>query len=309
MGSMEISAARRASKASSSLGAGLMLLGVFAVMAPMFTGVAVTALIGMLLFAGGGVEIVFAFRAGSFGKGALRFLFGGLGVLAGVVFLATPMRSLAFLAYVLAFLFVAGGIVDVVLFLRLQSKEGWGRLVFSGIVSILLGVLVILQWPVSGTWAVGLYVGVRMLMHGWVLMAFGTTGQEVLVNLQDSRIEMLENHVRAGARALQETQASLADQTAMLVALDGELRKKVSSSEVDPAILELNRKLAEARVQMDQAATATRDSWNRTQKEANAAFEALRESAAEMSGRLKKELGLDKHDHPAGEQVADDENA
>ena len=293
LGSTEMFAVRQASKVSIAFGAVLSVLGIFAVLAPLFTGVAVTVLVGMLLLVAGSVEIVFAFKAGSFGKGVLRFIFGGLGVLAGVVIMATPGRSLVVLTYVLAVFFVAGSVIDIILALKLRPEEGWGWLLFSGIVSIVLGGLIIGQWPVSGTWAVGLYIGIRMLMHGWILMALGRTGQEMLTYLQDARIEMLERHVRTDARALQETQAQLADHTAMLLAMDNELRKKVSSSEIDPAIQDLNRRLGEAREQMQAATSATRESWNKTQNEANAAFETLRKSGAEITKRLKHELGLE----------------
>jgi hypothetical protein len=106
---------------------------------------------------------------------------------------------------------------------------------------------------------------------------------------------MLERHVRAGAQILQETQAVLVDHTTMLLALDNELRKKVSTSEVDPAIQELNKDLGEARKQMQVAAAATKETWDTTQQEANAAFEKLRIGAAEVTKRLKQELGLDDH--------------
>jgi len=296
LGRTEMFVARQASKASIAFGAVLSVLGIFAVLAPLFTGVAVTVSVGILLLVAGIVEIVFAFKAGAFGKGVLRFLFGGLGVLAGVIIMATPGTSLVVLAYVLAVFFVAGGVLDIVLSLKLRPDEGWGWMLFSGIVSIVLGGLIIGQWPVSGTWAVGIYVGIRMLMHGWMLMALGRTGQDTLTYLQDTRIEMLERHVRAGALALQETQAALAEHTAMIFALDTELRKKVSSSEIDPAIRDLNQKLGEAREQMQAAASATKESWDKTQNEAKAAFEKLQKSATEIAKRLKNELGLDEQD-------------
>ena len=294
LGSTEMFLSRQASKASTAFGAVLTVLGIFAVLAPMFTGIAVTVLVGMLLLGAGIFEILFAFKAGSLGKGIMRFLFGGLGILAGVVIFATPPESLGVLTLVLAAFFLIGGVIDLILALKLWPDEGWGWMLFSGIVSIVLGGLIIGQWPISGTWAIGLFVGIRMLMHGWMLMALGRTGQETLTYLQDARIEMLENHVRDGARALQETQAALAEHTAMIFALDTELRKKVSSSEIDPAIRDLNQKLGEARKQMQAAASATKESWDKTQNEAKAAFETLQESASEITRRLKHELGLER---------------
>jgi uncharacterized membrane protein HdeD (DUF308 family) len=294
--------ARQAARTSLGFGIMLTVLGIFAVMAPIFAGLTVTVMVGMLLFGGGITQGIFAFQAESFGKGALRFLFGGLSLVAGVVVMATPAQSLGALTVILAAFFLAGGVTDIILALRVRPEEGWGWMLFSGIVSVVLGGLIIGQWPVSGAWAVGLYVGIRMVMHGWMLMALGRTGQETLTYLQDARIERLENHVRYGARALQEAQAALAEHTAMIFALDTELRKKVSSSEIDPAMRDLNQKLGEAREQMQAAASATKESWDKTQNEAKAAFEKLQKSATEIAKRLKNELGLDEQDEPRDRQ-------
>ena len=294
LGCTEMLAAREATRASITFGNILLVLGILAIIAPLFAGITVTMLVGMLLLGTGIVELLFAFKASSLGKGILIFLFGGLGVLAGIATLATPAESLAILTFILAGFFVVGGVVDIILALKNRTAEGWGWLLFSGIMSLALGGLIIGQWPVSGVWAVGIYVGVRMLMHGWVMMALGKTGQEALSYLQDNRIDMLEQHFRSGTRALQETQAALADHAAMLLTLDNELRRKISSSEIDPAIRNLNQKLGEAREWMKEAASATKESWNKTQTEANAAFEKLQKSTEDITNRLKHELGLDR---------------
>jgi uncharacterized membrane protein HdeD (DUF308 family) len=296
LASTDVFVARQASKASVAFGAVLTVLGIFAVMAPLFSGIAVTVMVGMLLMMGGIVEIIFALKAGSFGKGIVIFLFGGLGVAAGAIILVTPLQSLSVLTIVLAVFFIVGGIMDFAISLKLRTEEGWGWMLFSGIVSIVLGGLIIAQWPLSGTWAVGVLVGVRVLIHGWMLMALGRTGQDVLTHVQDARVEALERHVRSMAKALQETQVVLAEQSAALFTLGAELREKVSVSEVDPLIRDLNGKLGEARQRMQAAATSTRESWDETQQQANATLEKLHRSSSEITGRLKRQLGIGESD-------------
>jgi uncharacterized membrane protein HdeD (DUF308 family)/gas vesicle protein len=291
-GSNDVLDARQISSATVAFGAVLAALGIFAVLAPLFTGIAVTLLVGVLLLAAGVVEIVVAFKSESFGDGALKFVLGGLSVLAAFVIFATPQVSLGFLTMILALYFLIAGVADIVLAIQLRPEEGWGWMLTAGIVSIGLATLVAVQWPVSGVWAVGLYIGFRMLLHGWMLMALGRTGQVALTHLQDSRIEALERQVRAGGLELLETQAILVDHTAMLIALGDELRQKVSATDVDPAIRELNTDLKSARVELQKAADATHEAWERVQGEASESFQKLRESSAELTERLKKELGL-----------------
>ena len=291
-GSDAMLVARQASRSSLAFGAVLMVLGVFAILAPMFTGIAVTVLVGLLLAGAGVVQTIFAFQAESFGKGALRFLFGGLGVAAGLIMLFMPDRGLGALTILLAAFFVASGIVDIALAFKARPEEGWGWMLFSGIMAVALGAFIMAGWPVSGVWAVGIYVGIRILVQAWILMALGRTGQETLTHLQDTRIETLERHVRQGSRALLETQAALATHSAMFVALDAELRKKVTTAEVDPAIQKLNADLKVARDRMGEVDAAATEAWGQVQDEANDAFEKLRASSAELTDRLKKELGV-----------------
>lgn len=293
--------ARGASSASLSLGLLLAMLGVFCVMAPMFSGIAVTVMIGVLLLAGGIVQAIFAFQSKTFGEGAMGFLIGGLSVVAAVIILASPAEGLGVLTIVLTAYFVVSGVTDIILSFKVPVGEGKGWMLFNGIVAILLAALIIAQWPVSGLWAVGLVVGLRLMLYGVVLMALASLSRRALTHLQDTRIAVLERHLRSTNQALQQTQTVLADHAVMLLALDNELRKKVSTSDVDPAMVSLNENLGMAREQMQEAAAAAKDEWAKTQDEANDAFDKLRESMAGISKNMRKELGLDKKGPPSGD--------
>lgn len=291
-GSTEMLEAREASKSGIAIGALLAVLGVLAMMAPLISGIAVTVLVGILMIAGGLMQTFFAFKAESFGKGVLVFLFGGLGVVAGVIILMTPQTSLAFLTMLVAAFFVASGITDIVLGFKKKPEEGWGWLVFSGGLSVLLGLLIMAEWPFSGLWVIGFFVGLRMLVSGWVLMALGRAGQVALTQLQDERIEVLEEHVRAGSVMLAEVVQALANHTAALLVLDSELRQKVSASEVDPAINKLNEGLGKARKSMQEVEAASEKTWSEIQKASYGLMGELQDSIAEVNEKLKASLDM-----------------
>jgi len=54
-----------------------------------------------------------------------------------------------------------------------------GAPLISGIVSLLLGILIWRQWPLSGVWAVGLLVGINIVLSGWSVIALGTAARRV----------------------------------------------------------------------------------------------------------------------------------
>jgi uncharacterized membrane protein HdeD (DUF308 family) len=117
--------------------------------------------------------LILAFRAGSFGDGFMVFLLGVLSLLAGLYMLANPGAALGTLTLFLAAYLVVSGIVEVIYAFQVKPVQGWGSLLFSGAVSVLLGILLWRQFPLSGAWAVGVLVGVRLVMTGFELMALG----------------------------------------------------------------------------------------------------------------------------------------
>ena len=160
--------------ATVAIGVALAIFGILAIMAPLFAGTAVTILVGVLMIAAGITRGVFAFRAQTFGKGALAFLLGAIIALAGVLVLARPLVGLASLTVVLAAFFFADGLAEAMYAFQLRPVKGWGWLLFSGITSGLLGFLIMYQWPVSGVWAIGVLVGVRLIFTGWSVIALGS---------------------------------------------------------------------------------------------------------------------------------------
>lgn len=278
--------ARGASKASHTFGMLLVVLGIFAVLTPLFTGIAASIMLAMLLSMAGLVLVVFAFQSKTMGKGLLRILFGGLSLITAFVIYITPEKGLGFLTAILTAYLLLGGLLDLLLLARVPVGEGKGWMLFNGIVGIALGLLVIFQWPASGTWAVGLYLGIRLLISGMMLIGLGNTGKVALTHLQDVRIAQLERQVLESAEAL-------ADHTAMLLVLKNELGKKVAAEDVDPAIVELNQSLGAARSQAQAVNRAAKEGWVQSKAEASAAFNKLQKNTADLSKRLKNELGLD----------------
>jgi uncharacterized membrane protein HdeD (DUF308 family) len=289
----QMQVARQSSEYSIGFGMLLIILGFFAVMAPTFTGIGVTILIGMMLLASGMLEIVYAFGSKTFGKGILKFLFGAIGVVGGIVILLAPMIGMGVLTIVMIGFFLIAGIVEIIHAFSIKDQDGWAWLIFSGIVSILLAIFLIAQWPASGIWAVGIFVGVRILIHGIVLVSVGKSGQDALTHLQDVRVDTLEERLRSLSKSVHELQTRFAEHTAMLLAVSKELGKKVSSDEVDPSLKKLNKDLGEARDWMEQVSSATKESWEKLQDESDDAFNKLKKNVDKLSEDIKKSLGLD----------------
>ena len=168
---------RSSSRMGTVLGLTTFILGILAMVTPMISGLAVTVVVAALLLAAGVAMAAYAFSAGSFWQGLFQFLFGGLTALAGVVIFARPLLGLASITMVLVVYFLVDGITAILLGFRAKPTKGWGWLVFSGTAAIVVSVLMWRDWPVSGRWAIGVLVGIRLAMSGWAMMMLDGIGE------------------------------------------------------------------------------------------------------------------------------------
>ena len=156
------------------LGAIAIILGFLALMAPGLTGFSIALLVGVLVILGGLVRMTWAFGAGGFGKGLLGFAIGGLTLLCGIALVSNPLFSSGVLTIVLAVYFVADGLSEVAAGLQGRLANGRGWLLFSGIVSILCGIMIWQQYPLAGAWAIGILLGIKLFMVGLVMITGGS---------------------------------------------------------------------------------------------------------------------------------------
>ena len=88
-----------------------------------------------------------------------------------------PGAALVTLTLFLAAYFVVDGIFEIIEAFDLKPIQGWGWMLFGGIVSILLGIMIWRQWPVSGAWAIGILFGIKLIFAGWAMVGIGTAGR------------------------------------------------------------------------------------------------------------------------------------
>lgn len=157
---------RQASTLSLLWGISLVILGVLAVGSPMMAAVAVNAVISWLIVLAGVVHLAVAFHLREAGSVIWRALVGLAYIFFGVYLIAHPRIGVASLTLVLGSLFLVEGIFDIALFFRVRSIRGSAWILFDGIITLLLGLLIYLQWPSSSAWAIGTLVGVSMIVSG-----------------------------------------------------------------------------------------------------------------------------------------------
>ena len=164
----------------------LVIAGIVSLFSPLAAGAALATMVGLLLAFGGISLLVLSFRAGSFGDGMMIFLIGALTAVAGVYMMAEPGGAVIVMTVFLAMYFAVAGIVEIIYSFRLKPVQGWGWLLFGGIVSLLLGIMMWRQMPLTAAWAIGVLVGIRLIMSGFQLLAIGGAGGDVANAMDDA---------------------------------------------------------------------------------------------------------------------------
>jgi uncharacterized membrane protein HdeD (DUF308 family) len=163
----------------------MAILGFLAIAMPGIASLASTIFIGWLLIAGGAIGLYADLSAGKDAPGFWWNLITALLYLAaGIVILVNPLAGVLTLTIVLAAYLLGGGAAK--LFLAFSHKrdipQAWGWVLFSGIVDIILAVLIIAGLPGTAIWAIGLLVGINLLMMGTAITVTALTCKKMAGN-------------------------------------------------------------------------------------------------------------------------------
>ncbi len=123
--------------------------------------------LGVLLLIAAVAQIINAFKGKGWKSIAWHILSAILYGLAGVVIIIHPLVASVIFTLALGFIILLVGITRIVMAFHIRGAKGWGWPVVSGIISVLLGIMIIAQWPISGLWVIGLFVAIEMIMSGW----------------------------------------------------------------------------------------------------------------------------------------------
>jgi uncharacterized membrane protein HdeD (DUF308 family) len=144
----------------------MIVAGILAIASPLAAGVAVNVLVAWLLVFSGCVHLAFAWHTRSTGGFLWELLLGIVYMFAGGYLLIHPLAGLASLTIALAIYLLLEAILEFVLGFTLRPLPGSGWLLFDGIITLVLAVMIWRTWPSNTAWVIGTLVGVSMLFSG-----------------------------------------------------------------------------------------------------------------------------------------------
>ena len=157
------------------MGIALLVFGCIAIASPAVAGTSVVIVIGAVLVVSGLVQVIHGIREDSFSSKLLSLVLGAITLIAGLAVLAHPLLGLAVLTLVLAVYFVVEGIWKIFASFSFRPASGWLAVLGGGMIALLLGVLIWRQWPLSGVYAIGILIGVDLVVTGLALLLLAST--------------------------------------------------------------------------------------------------------------------------------------
>ena len=153
-------------------GIGLLALGIAAVVRSVLATVATMLFFGWLLVLASGIEIVQAVLVGHWAGFFHHLLAAILFGVVGLMLVTRPVISAEALTIFMALFFLIGGLFQLIASIAV-AQPGWGWQAADGIITVVLGILVLAQWPASGLWVIGLFIGIDLIFYGgaWIALA------------------------------------------------------------------------------------------------------------------------------------------
>jgi uncharacterized membrane protein HdeD (DUF308 family) len=157
----------------------LGMLGVIAIAAPLAAGVAATMFVGLMVLSRGIMQLYYGIKVRHWGRrfgtymGIGSLVVGALSVATGGLLMINPVAGVQFLTLMLSLYLVIAGGFEMLHAIEMGTVRGWPFLLLTGFLTVLLGIILWRQWPLSGQWAIGVIVGSSFILSGISLAMLG----------------------------------------------------------------------------------------------------------------------------------------
>jgi uncharacterized membrane protein HdeD (DUF308 family) len=157
-----------------ALGALYLIVGLIALVSVVMATRVSVFVVGVMMLIGGIGQVINAFQVKGWGKFLLMLLIGALYIAAGFVTFENPWLTAAFLTLFLAFSLIASGCIKIALAFSVgMASRFW--IVLSGLISLFLGMIILIHWPVSSLFVLGMFLGIDLVFAGvgWISLGLG----------------------------------------------------------------------------------------------------------------------------------------
>lgn len=149
----------------------LTLLGVVGIFLPGALSLAIEVFLGWLMITGG---ILWAYYTYQWHNASFTsWLKPLILIAAGILLLVYPVSGIAAITLLISFYLITDAFGSFALALELRPSSGWLWMLFNGLLSLALAVIILVGWPASSPVYLGIIVGISLLFDGVSLFMLG----------------------------------------------------------------------------------------------------------------------------------------
>ncbi|HEV2572075.1 MAG: hypothetical protein BGP04_03855 [Rhizobiales bacterium 62-17] len=156
-----------------ALGVVYAIAGVVALGSVVMATVVSVLIVGFMMILSGVFEIINSFQFKSWGKFILWFLLGLLYIASGVICYLNPLLAAAALTLMLGISLIVSGVLRIILAFNMKSESPWIWVGLSGVLTVVLGAILLSGWPLSGLYALGIFLGIDLIFAGAAWIGLG----------------------------------------------------------------------------------------------------------------------------------------
>jgi uncharacterized membrane protein HdeD (DUF308 family) len=168
----------------------MIILGVLAVAAPVIATIAIDIYVGWLFLFSGVIGLIALFSSHHIPAFLWTLITAALSVALGILLIWKPVEGALSLTFLLTAFFLVEGVFQIAtsLVYRDSLPGTWGWMLASGVSDLLLVAIIVLGWPATGVWVLGLLVGINLFMSGWAIVMMAFAGRQATKTGTDSTL-------------------------------------------------------------------------------------------------------------------------
>ena len=158
----------------------LIILGSLALLMPFLFARVLESFLGALFLLVGGLGLIRVVKTkimpGTLFSGLLYLLF----IVTGIIIFKHPYSGLSALATIIGVIFFISGFFKIAFALKVKPAKNWIWSLIDGIITLMLGIIIFSQWPVSGIVVISVMVGIKMLFLGYSMLMLSSGIKKVI---------------------------------------------------------------------------------------------------------------------------------
>ena len=158
----------------------MLICGILAIAVPLASGIGIAIIVGWLILFSAVWHLIFAFRSRSVGGFFWQFLLAIVYGCAGLLMIFRPILGLVSLTLILACFLLVEGILEIVLYFNIRGSGRAGWVLLDGIITLVLALLIWMQWPFSASWFLGTVIGISLIFSGISRLMLGRSVARVV---------------------------------------------------------------------------------------------------------------------------------